>query len=417
MRNLILLLFKDFRRRWKHPAAIIGFLLLPLVFTFIFGLVFGSQAQESLPQISVLATDKDNSLLSQLFLTGLTQGDLKNMIALKKVSEEKGRRQLNKGKASALIIIPENFGRNLLNGQPTEIILLKNPSEQFLPQIVEEVADVSSLLLSSLFSVFSDEISQIKDLSHQETLPDSAISDLSIQIKNRMEGIAKYVFPPVIGLKQETIQEEGKKETVPFSIHGYILPAMAILFLLFICNAVFEDILREKEKGTLLRLSISPMRISEFIWSKILVAVSIGIICTLFLILLGYIAFGIPWGNLLHLILVVLSLNILIAGFISIFYSFVRTERQAGAVLSSVILVMSLLGGSMVPVDVLPPFFLNFSKLTVNYWGIEAFHRVMFRATFAQILPLIAGMAVAGFILAGVASFWLRNNLRRGLIK
>lgn len=417
MKNVLLLLAKDFNRKWKNPAVIIGFLLLPLVFTFIFGLVFGPEAEETLPQISVLAADKDGSLLSQFFLTALTQGELKNLITLKKVSEEEGCKQLNQGKASALIIIPENFGSNVWNGQSTEIVLLKNPSEQFLPQIVEEITDVSSLLFSSLFSVFSEEISQIKDLSQKEAIPDSAISTLSIQIKNRINGIAKYVFPPVIALKQKTIQEESKKEAVPFSIHGYILPAMAILFLLFICNAVFEDILREKEKGTLLRLSISPMRISEFIWSKILIAASIGVLCTLFLIFLGYIAFSIPWGNLFQIILVVLSLNILIAGFISIFYSFVRTERQAGAVLSSVILVMSLLGGSMVPVDALPRFFLKFSKLTVNYWGIEAFHKVMFRVSFVEILPIIAGMAAVGFILSALASFLLRNNLRRGLVK
>ena len=182
MRNLTLLLLKDFRRRWKHPTNIVGFLLLPLVFTFIFGLVFGPKAEEILPQISVLATDNDNSLLSQLFLTTLTQGDLKNLISLKKVSEEEGRRQLNKGRASALIIIPENFGQRLWNEQPTEIILLKNPSEQFLPQVVEEITDVSSLLLSSLFSVFSNEIGQIRDLSKQEELSDMAISNLSLQI-------------------------------------------------------------------------------------------------------------------------------------------------------------------------------------------------------------------------------------------
>ena len=86
-------------------------------------------------------------------------------------------------------------------------------------------------------------------------------------------------------------------------------------------------------------------------------------------------------------------------------------------VLSSVILVMSLFGGSMVPVDALPSFFLNFSRLTVNYWGIKAFHKVMFRSSFLELLPLIVGMAAAGFILAGVASLLLGNNLRRDLVK
>ena len=85
------------------------------------------------------------------------------------------------------------------------------------------------------------------------------------------------------------------------------------------------------------------------------------------LVVLGAVIFSIHWGNIVILMLTIFCLNFLIAGFISIFYSFIKTERQAGAVLSSVIIVMSLLGGSMVSVTQFPPLFQKISKITVKY--------------------------------------------------
>ncbi len=53
MRNLFLLISKDLRRRWKNPAVIIGFMLIPVVFTFIFGAVFGKEVEKSLTQKNI----------------------------------------------------------------------------------------------------------------------------------------------------------------------------------------------------------------------------------------------------------------------------------------------------------------------------------------------------------------------------
>jgi ABC-2 type transport system permease protein len=417
VRNVLLLFMKDFKRKWKNPVVIIGFMLIPFLFTFIFGMVFGSSEEEALPQVKVLAVDQDRSFLSEFLLTALTQGELKNMIDLRKVEEEEGRKLLDKGKASALILIPENFGADVWEGKPREILLLKNPSEQFLPQIVEEISDVATLLFSSLFSVFSGELTTIKGFIDEGKVPDADISSLSVQLKDRVEGISKYIFPPVISLKQETIKEEGETDESGITVYNYILPAMAIMFLLFICNVVFEDVLKEKEQGTLLRLSVSPMRLSEFVWSKILTSALIGMICTSALILLGRFVYSISWGNPFLVLSIIICLNILLAGFIALLYSFVKTERQAGALTSSVIIVMALLGGSMMPVENFPPLIQKFSKLTVNYWGLEAFKMAILREPVRQVLPILVGMTVAGIVFASVSSYFLQNNLKKGLLK
>jgi len=416
--HIIHLLRKDFKRKWRNPVVIIGFMLIPLVFTVIFGMVFGSSDEQTLPRITVLAVDNDQSLLSGLFLRALTQGDLSNLIEMTNVDEEEGRKQLDKGKASALLILPKDFGSRIWDGQSAEILLIKNPSEQFLPQIVQEITDTASLLLSSLFSVFSDEISTLRGLAVKAELDNEEIASISVQIKDRIEGISKYVFPPVISLKEKTVTKDRERETDrSLSIHGYILPAIALLFLLFVCNAVFEDILREKESGTLLRMTVSPLKLNEFIWSKMIISAVIGMICTLVLVLLGKLLFSIDWGNFVTLFLIVICLNILIAGFIAFLYSFVKTERQAGATLSTVILIMSMLGGSMIPVQNFPPFLLNFSKLTINYWGIQAFLKNMLGDPLHEIGPILVVMVIAGLILASASTYFLNKNLKKGITR
>ena len=248
-------------------------------------------------------------------------------------------------------------------------------------------------------------------------LPDTDISAFSVQVKNRIESISKYVFPPVISLQQETITEEGKEGTESITVHSYVLPAMAIMFLMFICNVVFSDILIEKETKTLLRLNVSRMSMTEFIWSKIVTSALIGMLCTFFLIGLGIGLFSIYWGNLFSVFLIVFCLNILVAGFIAFLYSFIKTELQAGAVLSSVILIMSLLGGSMMPVDNFPIFIQQISKLTLNFWGLKAFQLAMMNEPFGKLFPILAGMVLAGILLSFISSYFIQKNLKRGLLK
>ena len=419
MRRIWLLTVKDFRRKWKNPVVIIGFLLIPLLFTFLFGFIFGSSGEEVLPSIEVLSVDHDQSLFSRLYLGAFNQGELKEMISLRSVSsEEEAREIMNRGKASALMIIPEEFGEKIWEGEPVDITLIKNPSEQFLPQVAEEISDTTALIFSALFQIFSGELEQIRNFAEQEQdISDQIVSSISVQIKNRMEGIEKYVFPPVISLKQATREEEKESLSAAYSVHSYILPAISIMFILFICNIVFEDLLREKEKGTLLRMSISPMRISEFVWSKILTSAGIGIMCTLFLVALGSMLFAINWGKASILILIILCLNILIAGFISFLYTFIRTERQAGALMSSVIVVMALLGGSMTPIENFPSFVQKISRFTVNYWGLQAFRKNILGVSFSSIWPILTGMLAAGILLAIGSSFLLRNKLYKGLYR
>jgi ABC-2 type transport system permease protein len=105
----------------------------------------------------------------------------------------------------------------------------------------------------------------------------------------------------------------------------------------------------------------------------------------------------------------------MLAGFISFIYSFIRTEQQAGAVLSSVIITMSLLGGSMMPVENFPPLIQQISKFTPNYWGIKTFQKAIMRDPINEFIPILSGMLGIGILFSIVGSFFMRQHLRKGL--
>ena len=90
MKNILLLARKDFIRKWRNPIIIIGFTLIPVVFAFMFGLIFGPSQERTLPRISVLAVDEDQSFFSEFFLSSFKQGELNKIIDLKKVDKEQG---------------------------------------------------------------------------------------------------------------------------------------------------------------------------------------------------------------------------------------------------------------------------------------------------------------------------------------
>jgi ABC-type multidrug transport system permease subunit len=78
---------------------------------------------------------------------------------------------------------------------------------------------------------------------------------------------------------------------------------------------------------------------------------------------------------------------------------------------------MSLLGGSMIPVANFPQIIQNVSKLTVNYWGMEAFRMSIMKKPIIGLMPILFGMLAAGIVLALISSFFIQNNLKKGLLK
>jgi ABC-2 type transport system permease protein len=80
------------------------------------------------------------------------------------------------------------------------------------------------------------------------------------------------------------------------------------------------------------------------------------------------------------------------------------TRRQAHSVATVVVLILSALGGSMVPRFLMPPLMQDIGWLTPNTWALEAYLALFWREEplAALLLPLVVlfGAAALGLVAA-----------------
>lgn len=407
MRRILLIFKTDAKRRLKAPVAIIILLLIPIMMTGILGAIF-APSENKLPKIKVLMVDKDKNIASKMLLGSFDTPQLKEMFQVTVVDEAEGKKLIGKGKASALIIIPEKFSDRLIKAEKSEILVIKNPSEQFLPDVVEEFMATFSVIISGIVQVFEPELKAV------ETLLEIPVEQVSIasmvpfmeQSKTKIITLKQYLSPLLIELKQEVTKKKEKQ--TPINIFGAVLPGMSIMFLLFIIELFLRDILSEREDGKLQRIMFAPTRSMEFISARIISGWIMGLFVYLVTVLVGILLFRIDWGNYLYLFIYVTVTCFWISSFFALLNAFFKNRNQAGAFVAPIIMVFSVFGGSILPVSQMPAGFSSVSAFTLNHWFIEGVDKI--RTGIFPVIPF-GILLVTGILLFLAAAQFLKKRI------
>jgi ABC-2 type transport system permease protein len=414
LRKIISIVRNDLIRRLKSPVGIIFIMLIPIVITLLIGLVFGGSGDTKLPRIRVLIVDKDEGLVSGFLRQSIQQDRMAEMFDPVVVEEEEGWSLINKGKASALIIIPENFTSRVLDQKPAVIKVVKNPSEDFLPVIVEEVVETFALVLERGVRVMADPISRVRGFFDSGRLPtgDEAV-DVLESGRNTVVLVEGYLADSLITLETKVSAEEEKKES--FNIFAFLMPGSLMIGILFISEMAMRDILREGQRGTLSRMLSSPLGAGQIVSAKILSAFLITGISMVVLVTLGKFAFNISWGDPLTLTIQTVGICAMSTGIMTFFYGIIRSEKLADAMLSVLIIVLALLGGSMIPYEQMGQGMRQVAHYSPVFWAIDGLKKIIFfSGKLGDIwinLVIMFSIAVPGMMIgAGI----LRRRIRSG---
>ncbi len=377
MKIIINILIKDFKRRIRSPWGIIILLAIPIVMTSLFGAVFSSGGKENI-KIKILIEDRDDSFLSRLLLRTFEFPDIKKSIIAKTIEKGSGEDMIRKEDASALLIIPQNFGERFINREKNELILVKNPAEQFFPPVIEDLSKMMAKLLSAFSQIFGKEISQLSALmKNGDNISEKLIAENIFKSSyDKIEKIAKYISPLILSIKTVSVGDKEKNKSGR-NIFAMLLPPISIMFLMFIIEIFMSDILKEKEEGTMQRILYSPVKPSVYVVSKILSGWIMGIFMFLIMVVFGALVFGINWGNYFFLFLMVIVTSFSISAFFGFLNSILKDKNQAASISAPVILIMSAVGGSMVPFSMLPPIVKKVSFLSINFWFMDGANKIL----------------------------------------
>lgn len=186
---------------------------------------------------------------------------------------------------------------------------------------------------------------------------------------------------------------------------AYSAGAVAFMFLLFASVHGAVSLLEEEESGILDRVLAGPGGIGVLVDGKFLYVVGQGLVQVIVIFSVAWLVYGVDLpGHLGPWLVISLAASVACAGLAMLLATLCQTRRQAQTVANTVILVLSALGGSMVPRFLMPDVLKDLGWLTPNTWALEAYSGIFWRGEplTAVLLPvaLLAGTGIGGWLLA-----------------
>ena len=399
---------KDLRRRLRDPLALALWLGLPFVILTLLSLAFGGG--EATPQARLLVADEDQSLLSGFLSGAMGQGEMAEMIQVVEVDTEEGRRRIDEGDGSALLIIPEGFSAAVLESQPTQLTLLTNPSQNILPGILEEML---SLVVDAVFylqRIAGDQIATFSSGPEDgaTTFSDQLISATSVEINQLVGGVVDYVIPPRLDVVVEVEEPEGQKD---LNLGELFFQSMFFLAILFVAQGMSDDPWVEKRQGTLPRSLTTPHGVTRLLAGKLLAALLLLLAMALLGITAGSLLYDFPAARIVPAALWAALSGLALLMMFTLVQLF-ATSQKAGGLLSSIVLFpLMFLGGSFFPFEAMPDWLAAIGRWTPNGWALLQFKAILGGgATAASLLPTAAGLMVVLLLAALLAGRHLRGG-------
>lgn len=441
--TVLALALKDLRRVWSDRRALAVSLVLPLLLTFVMGLsfgggVFGGGGLSDVP--IVLVGDGVPDFLRSRLLEALAET---GFFAASWADSATADRLVRRGEAAAAVVLPTDFWNRFLGDREVPIGLWKDPGSPLRAGIVEQVlerllagtqageAAHAALWPEDAFDpdapgpggrpwseYFEGGVGQLwrrwRDLEG-----DPALGEARSKLMGRLDHQAALGEALSAGRVTLQVADLAPAPAAPgpdANLFNYFLPSFSIFFLMFGVAAGARDWHRERVRGTLQRQWLSPVGGLRILAGKWLAASLQGMVQLLLLLLAGALLFRVNLGpDLWSLPLLVILTGTAAAGLFLLLALLTRTEKMMDTVSTTVILISALLGGNMMPVDLLPGWIGAAGRFCFNYWANRGFSDVIAgdRSLAEHPAPALV-LAAFGLVMAGLLPAVLAWRRRRG---
>ena len=280
-------------------------------------LLFGYAINNDVRHIPTVVYDQDHSAASRdlsrsLEATGFY--DVRGEVGSYAEIDE----ALLSAEARVALVIPPRYGSDLVRGHPTELQLVIDGSD---PQIVGSATTTAA----SLVAARAGEL-RVARLSGGASTKAPIRLESSIRY-NSDQRTAVYIVPGLLG--------------VILTMTMVMLTSMALA--------------RERERGTLEQLIVSPVRPFELVAGKIIPYVGIGYLQMSVVLALGWIVFSVPIAGSIPLLFGLSFLFIAANLAVGLFFStLAKTQQQAMQMSFFFLLPNILLSGFMFPFEAMP---------------------------------------------------------------
>lgn len=397
---------KDLKLFFSDKKSVIITFVLPILLIALFAFAFGGIGQSNKSKkIDLLLCDLDNTTASISLYKSL---DTIKGVHIIKTTLDKATNAVKKGKYVAVLIFHKGFQKAMNYNEPVPLELRYDQSREI------EVGMLQAVLMENLMATISKE-AITKNI---ESFLDTEFEGMSPNIKKRIlkktanndsanpNNMVSFTMTPIL---------ENSKDSTPN--YGLIqaVAGTSIMMLLFSIAEIGGGLLDEKEGGTFNRLLYAPLKPKDILFGKMGAALIIALLQLIVMFLFAWIAFGLPiFKDFFSLIILIIAVAIAVSSFGIFLASIANTRKQLSGLSSMIILTMSAIGGSMIPLFAMPAIMQKIAVVSVNYWGIQGFYDIFARnLSLVELLPRIGVLLGIGFIMSFISLRLFKNHLAK----
>lgn len=365
LRSVKPIIVKEFRQIRRDPTSLGMLLVLPAVLIVMVGYALNFDVKHT----PLVIYDQDRTAESRDFLEKFIQSEYFDY----RFSAEgywEIEEHFLRGRAKIAVVIPPRFARNLIAGNDAHVQILvdgadANTAGQAMATAVRLTADYATKIVTEAFA---------------------------------RTGRRLYVpvdFQPRVWYNPDLI---SSKFLVPGLI-GFIIVLTAVI-------STSLTVVREKERGTMEQLMVSPLRPFQIVVGKTVPYIAISLVAATAILILGYILFDVEVrGSLLLLYAAILTIILGALGQ-GLLISTVTDSQQVAFMVSvfSSLLPSFLLSGFIFPVASMPVVLQVMSNIAVNKFFLVVVRSVMLKgAGIDAVWPQFIYMAIFAAVTLGVS--------------
>jgi ABC-2 type transport system permease protein len=372
---LLAVIKKELRQTARDRRMMFLLVGVPVIQLFIFANAVNLDV-DRVPTV-VVDLDKSQRSLSDLRRL-LADGTLTKVGAVDDIPE--AERWLETGRAAVVLLIPKGFERDVVRGRRARVQAILDGSDP-------NRASIASAAIAQYFG-----------------------SEGAVLMKARLQRSAADVAPrlPQLSLRSRVYFNPELKTAV------YMVPGiMAMLLLLITTIVTAMGLSRERERGTLEQILVTPVQSSMLMLGKILPFALFGLLDFAIALVVGSYVFDMPLRGSLTLLVVGTVLYLMTTlGAGMLISTFSGSQQQAFMGGFFFMLPAALLSGIMTPIRSMPSWLQPFTLLNPLRHYAELMRGVLLRGASATDLQVqLTVLAAIGFVIFASAVFRFRRMI------
>lgn len=365
---------KEFLQILRDPHTLYIVLAIPVVQL----ILLGYTATTDVRNVPLAVLDQDRTAASRRLLDAYRVADYFT-VAFDVDSDDQVRALIDRGEARAGLLIPPGYESDLMGGRTPVVGFLLDGSDPSVASTALSAAELIGQAVSSRIV-----------LERLEAAGATAAVSPGLEVRSQV-----WYNPDLV--------------SAFFMVPALIGMILQLLTSMLTANAI----VRERERGTIEQLIVTPIRSGELILGKIAPYILIALFNTLEVLVVGTLWFGVPVRGSLSLLFLLSGLFLTSSLGIGLFISTIAHTQQEAMMLTWFTLLPTVfLSGFLFPLAAMPPVLQAIAHLIPLRYYLSIIRSILLKGVGAGALTdEIVALAILGAVTLAAAALRFRKRL------